>query len=390
MADLPEAERIAFLIAGFLGNTLTEAEHDELDAWVVASEENTKLFEELTDENNIEAGLHWHRNLRKTQALQHIKLQLRLPRKPFWKAARPYAIAACLFTVLVGSYLFFPQPGDRKNQRNGPLATVAARPGSNRAVLLLDNGRTIILDSSGAETLVSEKGITVTKSSDGQLAYKGSADGILYHTLLTPRGGQYRVNLSDGTTVWLNAESSLRFPASFPAQKREVELRGEGYFEVAKNTNSPFRVKVVTTRGDSAFVDVTGTHFNVDAYGDEAKLKVTLAEGAVNLRYKEKTTALVPGQQALVNTGIALQQVDPETAMAWKNGLFLFRDASIRAIGAQVARWYDVEVVYKGVLPYHFNATIDRKEPLKNLLALLQETRRVQFTLDGKRLIIQP
>lgn len=390
--DLPlaDAERIAYLIAGFLGNSLTEAEHDELDAWIVASDENTRLFEELTDQENIEAGLHWHQNLQQQKALKNIKQRINPNKKSLLTTFALYAVAACLFLAVVGYFFFQPRVTNPKNQVDLSVAPAAVQPGTDRAVLILEDGRTLLLDTSGSGNLVQEKGITVTQNGKDQLAYRGRATERISHTLSTPKGGQYSITLSDGTRVWLNAESSLQFPVSFPDGQRVVLLRGEGYFEVAKQGGSPFRVKTVTRNGDSTEVEVMGTHFNINSYGDEAGSITTLVEGAVRLRYRSKTVVLKPGEQGQITTGIRVSQANMEAVLGWKNGRFVFRDASMQHIGSQIARWYNVDIEYNGAIPYHFNATIERKEPLSRLLQLLQQTKRVRFTLEGKKLIIQP
>jgi len=392
--QLPVAERIAYLIAGFLGNTLTKVEHDELDAWVVAKEENTRLFEELTDEANIEAGIDWHKQLDQQKALSKIKegLGLRQKSKPFLRSLWPYLVAASLIIAVVSIYLF-----KLKNPKVDTPAQAQTnnkeviKPGRDQAVLILSNGRTIILDSSGTGLLATEGEITVKKGSGGEIIYDGNDKQTRYNLVSTPRGGQYKLVLADGTIVWLNAESSLNFPAGFAADKREVELKGEGYFEVAKNDKKSFRVKVLTDTGEEeSSVEVLGTHFNINSYGDEGMVKTTLLEGSVSVNRQGKEVILKPGQQAQIKNGIKVIAAEVEKEVAWKDGLFVFRDASIQTIGAQIARWYDVELEYKGNIAYHFNATIDRKEPLRNLLKLLEDTKRVHFKIDGKKLIIEP
>lgn len=393
-AQLPVAERIAYLIAGFLRGSLTEAEHDELDAWVVASDENMRLFEELTDEANLEAAMDWHRRLDQGKALNRIKEEvgLRPAKKPLVRSFWPLLIAAATILIAVISiYLFTIKNADKEDSRlarsNAP-GTV--RPGHDQAVLTLANGRTIILDSTGSGLLASEGGVQVAKGAGSELVYEGQGGSLQYHTVSIPRGGQYKLVLSDGTRVWLNAESSLRFPAGFAPDSREVELRGEGYFEVAKNKERPFRVKSWTPSGEEQLVEVLGTVFNIHAYPDPAGTRTTLVEGSVRVVKGGERVVLRPGEQARGEKNLEVVKVDLRKEVAWKEGLFLFRDASIREIGDQITRWYDVEVEYRGDIPYHFNATIERSTPLSSLLEVLQATKRVHFTLAGKKLIIEP
>lgn len=392
-AQLPAAERIAYLIAGFLQNTLTEAEHDELDAWVIASEENTRLFEELTDEANIEAGIDWHKQLDQQKALNKIKESLGMARgsKTFLRSFWPYVVAASLIIATVSIY--FLNSNDKEKTKPvlaDKIPESIIHPARDQAVLTLANGRTIILDSNSAGLLAKEGNVTIKRNASGEIIYTGNDTQMKYNLVSIPRGGQYKLILGDGTKVWLNAESSIKFPAGFALNKRQVELRGEAYFEVEKNTSKPFIVKINTPSDDGGFVEVLGTHFNINSYGDEELVKTTLIKGAVRFEKEGKSVLLKPGQQAQSGINIKIASVNTEEVIAWKDGLFLFRDATIKTIGAQIARWYDLDVEYKGEISYHFNAAINRNEPLKNLLKLLEGTKRVRFTIEGKRLIIEP
>jgi len=389
-AQLPVAERIAYLIAGFLRGTLTEAEHDELDAWVVASDDNTRLFEELTDEAYLEAGIDQHRRLDREGALQKIKedIGLRPARRPWHRSLGPYLVAATLLAAVVSLYLFTKEtPGEPTPPvaQHRPPATSA---GHDQAVLTLASGRTIILDGNDSGVLAREGGIQVTKGADGALVYQGTATGPQFHTVSIPRGGHYKLVLADGSHVWLNAESSLRFPASFSGNSREVELWGEGYFDVAKNAARPFRVQIQTPTGTGGQVEVLGTQFNINAY--EGAVRTTLIEGSVRVEKGSGRVVLKPGEQAIGGPQLTVVRADLQKEVAWKEGLFRFRDASIQEIAAQITRWYDVEVEYRGAIPYHFNATLRRDEPLSSLLATLEATQRVRFSREGKKLIIEP
>lgn len=386
---LPEAERIAYLIAGFLSKTLTEKEHDELDEWVVASDQNTRLFEELTDEDNLEAGIRWHQNLEKKKALENIKQRAGIRKKSFLLSFWPYAVAAALLLAVAGIYFLQPKTTGTPDTPLIAKKETDIGPGTSKAVLILENGRTVILDSAGSGKVVNEGGLTVTKGS-GELVYLGNPAKPVSHTLSVPRGGQYKLTLADGTQVWLNAESSLVFPASFAAEKREVLLRGEGYFEVAKIKNAPFTVTVSSPGGDTGRVEVLGTHFNINGYGDDGAVKTTLVEGAVKVSGKGGSAVLRPGEQAQLAAAVNVVKADIEKETGWKSGLFVFRDASAKSIGAQLARWYDVDVDYKDGPTALLTATIDRREPLQNVLKVLADTRRVHFQLEGKKLIIKP
>ncbi|GAA4339810.1 FecR family protein [Flaviaesturariibacter amylovorans] len=382
--DLPVAERIAYLIAGFLRGTLTTSEHNELDAWVVASEENTRLFEQLTDESTIEAGLRWQERLNEDAALEKVKGRIApKPTRPLWL----FALAACVLLFGIGLFLF-----TRTASAPSPVALsgTPGTPGRDQAVLTLAGGRTIILDAAANGTVASEGGIDVNKGAAGELLYQGTTAETLWHTVSIPRGGQYRLQLSDGSRIWVNAQSKLRFPASFADGERTVELEGEAYFEVAKDARRPFLVAVRVGAGTIQTVEVLGTHFNINGYGDEGGVRTTLLEGSVRVREGPHSVVLKPGEEASGEGNLKVRAGDPVAATAWKDGLFRFRGASIQTIAAQLGRWYDLEVEVRGDIPDHFTATIDRKEPLQDLLKVLEDTRQVRFRLEGNKLIITP
>jgi transmembrane sensor len=390
---LPVAERIAYLIAGFLRHTLTEEEHKELDEWIVASDENTRLFEELTDMNNLEAMLGWQRHINKQKALNQVRERAGLKKtgKTILRSLWPLTIAvACLLVIAAGLYYFVVNDKNGAKQAAGSKVEQGPQPGTDKAVLTLANGRTIILDKGGAGLLANEGNISIKKARDGGLEYNGRDSAAKYNTLATPRGGQYTIVLADGTRVWLNAESFLKYPAGFTAGQRLVELKGEGYFEVAPAGQGPGKIPFIVQVGDMR-VQVLGTHFNINSYGDEGLIKTTLLEGSVRVEKHGKSVTLRPGQQAQ-SAGEDIKVVSAEAGKetAWKNGQFAFTDATIENIAGQIARWYDVDVAYRGTIPYHFNATIDRSEPLENVLATLEATKHVQFSLEGKKLVISP
>ncbi|HEX7846784.1 MAG TPA: FecR family protein, partial [Chitinophagaceae bacterium] len=248
-----------------------------------------------------------------------------------------------------------------------------ALPASNRAILKLADNSEIILDSAGKGLLAKQGNAKILKTSDGQLAYdfsQNSSTEILYNTLSTPRGGQYQVILSDGTKVWLNAATSIRFPTAFAGNERVVELTGEAYFEVEKNEAMPFIVKT-----NKASVQVLGTHFNVMAYPDEEDIKTTLLEGKVKVSGLGKTALLAPGQQAVLDHDNSLQlikNVDTEEVISWKNGYFRFPKIDKRAL-RQVSRWYDVDVIYEApIKEREYSGTLDRNVKLSNIVEALK------------------
>ncbi len=278
-----------------------------------------------------------------------------------------------------------------------PLPANDVAPGGNKAILVLADGTEVPLDSTGNGTLPRQGDTRITKPGAGQLLYSqaGSATGnIRYNTLRTPRGGQFQVTLPDGTKVWLNAASTLRYPTAFTGRDRQVQLRGEAYFEVAANAAKPFKVNVLTTQSDSMEVAVLGTHFNIMAYEDEALVKTTLLEGAVQVSSGNRRKRLSPGQGASFNKQdytLALQEnVNTEEAVAWKNGYIQLEGNDIQSAMRLIARWYDVEVVYNAPVPAHFRGIIPRNVPVSQVLKMMEMTGEVHFEIRGKQLIVSP
>lgn len=289
--------------------------------------------------------------------------------------------AAILLVAALGWWMVKPSPSVSPtipvaiNNSNGS-------PGGNRAVLTLGNGERIVLDTTANGTLFSQGGIQAVKLDSGSLVYNGGDEqaGIQLHTLSTPVGGQFRVTLSDGTNVWLNAASSLKFPSSFVGQERSVEITGEAYFEVAPDKARQFRVNF---NGNS--VEVLGTHFNILAYPDEARSKVTLLKGSVAVSNSSGRHLLKPGMQALIGNTITTGPANLEEAVAWKNGLFIFDNEDIYSIMRKLSRWYNVKPVYTtGMTGLTFSGTVSRYGNVSGVLDMLEMTESVRFNLkDG-------
>lgn len=387
------AHRIAFLIAGYIRGTITEKDHDELNDWVNASDHNLQTFEELTDENNLEANLAWMDEVNSEKTFQQLEQAgaFRKSQRRF-KVTRVWFAAASVI-ILAGIFLVYRYTGNNAGTVNemAVIDTTLLQPGGNRATLTLSDGSVIDLTSAKNGLIKYGEDSHVNKPADGELVYEdagseGLASGI--HTLSTPVGGQYQVTLPDGTKVWLNAATSLTYPARFQSNERKVELDGEAYFEVSKNEKQPFRVMLA----DSAGITVLGTHFNVMSYSNENTKEVTLLEGRVAVNSKNKTGELLPGMQAKIKSNAMTKEegVDTEEITGWKNGLFVFHDASIESIMRQAERWYDAKVVYQGEIKQQFNATILRREPLSKLLHLLELTGYVHFRIENKTIYVLP
>jgi ferric-dicitrate binding protein FerR (iron transport regulator) len=330
-----------------------------------------------------------------------------------------YAMAAAVVVLVCIPVYYYtiktPAPKQVVKTKEQPaLPKNDAMPGGNKATLTLADGTVVDLDNAANGTIATEGKTIVKKKEDGQLEYQAAHSPVLsgaeattdpspsYNILSTPTGGQYFLELPDGSKVWLNAASSIRYPTAFNSKERLVELTGEAYFDIKKNQHIPFRVHFSSPskdgEGREGVIEVMGTQFNVNAYHDEGTIKTTLLEGKVKIESENKHTAiLLPGQQAQIkNTSIGnghirvVEDVDTEEAIAWKNGLFYFDNVDIQAIMRQLARWYKVQVVFKGKVPARrFAGQVSRNSNLSQVLRIL-ELSKVHFTIEGDVVTVLP
>lgn len=372
MQDHSTNERYRELARKQLLGTISPDEAAELAGWL-AHDDGQQL--------EVPAGIAESRDVHEKQLLGAIEQRIGWKRSARMRALRLTAAAAAIvLAITLGWWLIKPSPSAP------PAAFIAVNkqdgsPGGNRAVLTLGNGQRIMLDSAANGTLFSQGGIQAVKLDSGSLAYNmgGTGKEIQMHTLSTPVGGQFRITLSDGTAIWLNAASSLKFPSSFTGGERSVEITGEAYFEVAKNKAMPFKVLF---NGNA--VEVLGTHFNIMAYPDETKSKVTLLEGSVAISNSSGRQLLRPGMQALVGNTITTGTANVEEAVAWKNGLFIFDNEDIHSIMRKLARWYDVKPAYADAMQgVTFSGTVSRYGNVSDVLEMLEMTESVRFELQG-------
>jgi transmembrane sensor len=375
--DLKQAYRTAYLIAGFLKQTLSEEEKDELDEWILASDENMILFEKMTDEKNLAQANLWFKEMDVEDGLRKTKIKIE-NRKPvrLW----PYAIAAAIVLLIIAGIYFFQR---NRNENPSIVETQDILPGSSLATLTLDNGKIIELKNNGSDTAINDHLKILRK--EGQLVYTpSSTNEIIYHTLNVPRKGQYKLVLPDGSKVWLNSESSIRYPVSFTDKERKVYVTGETFFDVAKDKDKPFRV----VSGDIT-IEALGTQFNVNAYNNEPFFSTTLAGGSVMITKGSQENILKPGQQArLKDKEFEIAEVNIDSAVAWKNNQFKFINTPIDAIMRQLERWYDADVEYQDKPALHLNLTIDRDVPVSKLLHIFEQTDQVKFKVKGKKIIV--
>lgn len=323
------------------------------------------------------------------------------PNGPVYLWRRISIAVSVLFTLGVGLY-YFKQSAQKVTEM--PAATVVVnndiQPGGNKALLTLSDGKTIELDHVSKGVLTRQGDVSIVKTGEGQLAYQVGKDkkyaSAGYNVLKTPRGGQYHLVLPDGSKVWLNAASSIRYPTAFDHEARRVEINGEAYFEINKLTDPtaavPRRVPFIVKVNDVE-VEVLGTHFNINAYGDAGSVRTTLLEGSVRIRKGNRKSLLKPGQQANVpeqSAAIQVKDVDVRQSVAWKDGYFRFEKADLAEIMKQLTKWYDVEVRYDGKLPDRkFSGEIPRSATLSEVLEIL-EISKVHLDIAGKEVLVKP
>lgn len=302
--------------------------------------------------------------------------------------------AAVLTGILIGSYFLFLNKNLAPADHNAIAQQIQKediQPGGDKAVLTLADGTRVILDSTGTGLVAMEGDVKVLQLKSGELTYNdsGSQTGqVQYNTVQTPRGGQYQVTLPDGTKVWMNSLSSLRFPTKFVGQNRKVEVSGEVYFEVAHNEAMPFIAGY-----KDIDVEVRGTHFNMNVYDDEPMAKVTLLEGSVYVKSGNNGAVIKPSQQAVIrgsNAPEVRSDVNLDEVMAWKNGLFYFDEADVKTVMRTLSKWYDVHVSYEGDVPDRkFAGEMQRNLTLSQVLSLLGQN-QINYQINGKDLIIRP
>jgi len=373
------------LLKKYRSGTLTKEEQAILESWYnqrARSKSDISLSEEEFDAD-----------------LEHISKGLPAMGTPVQDSKKRkilnFSIAASVLLILsVGIPLYLSY--QNKDREQSLAITTDIYGGGKRAILTLADNKQVVLDSVFRGEIARTAGVSVRTTSEGRLKYvveggnRGDNAPLEYNTISTPAGSEYQVQLSDGTVVWLNALSSIRFPTSFRDNERRIEVTGEVYLEVARNARAPFRV----TTGDQT-VEVLGTVFNIDGSSQRGVVRTTLVEGSIRVQSKavNKSLVLKPGQQSLISSDqneITVREVDLEEAVAWKNGYFLFVDDSLKNIMDEVSRWYDVEIVYERseTTSHKFSGTISRAKSLSQTLRMLELAGNVRFKIAGRRVVV--
>lgn len=388
-----DKERVGYLYQRHLDQVLTGAELAELKV-LAMDPEFLEILQNLTENlwYDDEQAVEGIDSVKARSYYEYIVLQPQQKRKlKLWPR---FAVAAAVTVIAFGTWFYTNQIDSIRNiSASGQIIANDIAPGGVGATLTLANGEKVRLTDADNGELARQAGVTVTKSASGEIIYEITSaakvenqEGAI-NTLSTARGETYKLRLPDGSRVWLNAASSITYSANLlQLGKRKVTLQGEGYFEISKNKAHPF---VVESKGQQ--VEVLGTHFNIKAYGDEPAMATTLLEGSVMVSQASKKVILKPGQQALNKDNVfAVAAVDIDEAVAWKNGLFMFKGEKISDIMKKVQRWYDVDIVYNdgNVGALKFSGTISRYDHVSKLLDILETTGLVHFKIEGRRIIV--
>lgn len=383
--------RLLLLITKRLNGTLNQGETSELDFWAKESHDNREWLERMSNEEILTKEIQQWENIDPVKGYSGWRHYMQARRKARIRQIAGWSLAASILIAVTVIGLI--RRGDRGHIPTPPAATVAITvlPGKNTATLTLGNGQKVLLDSVGSGELGKQGNTRLVKLDNGSLSYSvgnGKEGMVAYNTLTTPRSGQYQVMLADGSHIWLNNMSSLRYPTSFRGKDRTVELTGEAYFEIAKDQTKPFNVIV---GGEE--VEVLGTSFNIMAYSDEGTTETTLLTGAVKVRTDNYTVRLRPDEQAQWSKAgepRVVKNVPSQDIISWKNGFFYFGHASLQEVMRQLARWYDIDVRYEGAIPdVEFGGKIDRSLPLNELLKFLDKN-QVHFRLEGRSIVVLP
>lgn len=384
-------ENPSLLIQKYIDGTASPEEREQLLNWYRSQQPETVEWPAATETEEKQVY---------DRMLSNIDQQIDAAHQQPGPFSKWYYVAAAAAIFMAGSFATLRYLDKSRPEKVEVLSFKNdVKPGGNKAILKLADGSELVLDGATKTSFAHDKGLNIARISEGQLAFDkqpenagtGASKEPKYNTISTPKGGQYRIILPDGTKVWLNAISSIRFPGYFSAGERRVEITGEAYFEVSKNKQMPFRV----ISGQQA-LEVLGTKFNINAYANEPQITTTLAEGSIRLNRinASQSSILQPGQQAQLKTGNSrleakIVTADLDEVLAWKNNAFVFNDMPITEIMQQIERWYDVELVYSGAKPdLRFTGIIPRNSNLSTFLKVLEASGGLKFGIEHKKVFI--
>ena len=394
MDTIERSLRLALLIKKHLDQTLTSEESVEMESLRREVPDHDRWFDNLTAPDEVVTGLNEIESVNVDRGWERLQAAMKAEEQPSttrnilsrWKLA-----AVLTGAILITGILLWQLAGTGKSATSPTPAvqlTEQIKPGQDKAYLVLADGREILLDSAGNGNLAVQGSTRVVKQGDF-ISYKNSdpAPAPVYNIIRTPRGGQFKLELADGSRVWLNAASSLRFPTSFSNGPRIVQLTGEAYFEVKSDSKQPFTVEVGAMK-----VDATGTRFNINAYPDEGGILTTLAEGIVSVRSTNSSVTLKPEQEVMTSQNGSMKPVrtaDLESTLAWTNGKFVFNGSDVPSIMRQIGRWYDVEVTYLGpVKKETFTGMVSRQSDISRVLRIM-EAGGIRFRVEKNKIMVE-
>ena len=384
---------IAHLLLKQVSGELTPEEKLVLQEWRTLSVDNAQLYDELLQPAGLQSRLREFEEATAQAALvQAPAIITKAKRNKVFSLRQHWLRYAAAFLILLGSAALLLTGRRNTESRTAVVKPAEITAAGYKATLTLGDGTVISLDSSSGGTIAQQGNSSVVKMPDGTIRYDkkgGTNDAVIMNTMSTPKGGQYKLILPDGTKVWLNAASSVTYPAAFAAGTRNIRMTGEVYFEVAQEKGKPFMVDI---NGEGA-VEVLGTAFNINAYKDNGTVKTTLINGKLRVGITASdAVVLSPGQQAIQGTGpgnTVMNNVDLSQVLAWKNGIFDFNGASFGTLMREVERWYDVDVKYEGAIPdIRFKGKMDRAIKLSGVIRFLNDY-GIHTQLDGHSLIIK-
>lgn len=391
---LEKASEIRVLILKHLRQELAPEEDMALKAWVAESDDNRQLYEEMTNDETLHQELKEYIAYRASAAQRRKEVEVVniAPAKRTW--FRYVAAASVLILLSVVGYLWLTPANQQLSKTEKKIIKDTIPAGRDGAILTLGDGKQIVLDNA-ANGKLAEQGQTTITHKDGQISYQPmdqQPGDVVYNTMSTPRGRQYKLNLSDGTAIWLNAASSVTYPTLFTGNKREINITGEVYLEVVPNKNKPFIVHIANS---DTYIEVLGTKFAVNAYVDEPYVRTTLLHGVIRMtarvQGKSTSTLLQPGNQTKVShENLALiKEANVEEATAFINGFFYFDQADIKTVMRQLEKWYDIQVSYtQPVSNKTFQGEIQRSLSLPVVLKIL-ERNGAKFSVEGNRVQVK-
>lgn len=387
--QLKETDKIAKLISKYLLDCITEDELVQLNQWINESSDNEKVFKEFCDQE-------FYKKKRSAELKADYKVAYKefLSRKSnrslkrFIYPYRKIAAASVFFLIGIAAWIYFnksdTQPIPVVNQTMEVIA-----PGEMKAVLTMANGKKVELTDKIQDVLIEGNGDLIRASKDG-IAYTESPhmQELVFNELEVPIQGEYTLTLGDGTKVWLNSKSKIKYPISFLGEERRVELEGEAYFEVSRDVDKPFYVMA-----NGAVIEVLGTSFNIKAYPSDRSVLTTLVEGKVSMNTSDASVILNPNEQGVFDVlqgKLAKREVDVELYMGWKNGRFVFDNQPLSEIMASLDKWYGLEIIYEieSIKHLPFSGNIKRYENLNKTLDMLEKTQEIKFRKEGNRLYI--